>query len=490
MQLIKHVFICIHRNWKKSAILFCLMFIIIHLFLGSVLILRTIDATMDHLFTQMPNQFAFSLNPAITRESEGATLETMDEIRNLSYVRSMRYSLSTVLQNSTGLIPHDPDSFFLPSRCPERNVCNFLMQGVSEPFFFELEEGSLIMTDGRTFLSEELEASLNVVLVSSEFAALNNLAIGDTLPMETEILHPDLWHAVTIDNHLDYLVHTEPFELKIIGFFEFTRPVSESVQDIISSELNSTFFVPNGFVASFFERVSELNDYYFTEEELNLLSASTLFRYAGHIADGFISLYDLRDAEAFEEQTLLLLPDSYTLRTPEFMGLDSVRSSMGSIHNIMNRFLYGAVAASILIIGFTVMLFWKDRHHEIGIYLALGKNKLGVLVQLLLENAWIVLPICILSFFSGNWLANHLNSWLLRNHLVINAAGESHTLWLYSNTITYEMVQELQQVTLDIPTFFIIMGVAVLALVLGAIIPALYLMRLNPKEILMSGKLG
>lgn len=166
MGVIKQTFIYVDRNWKKSALLFVLMFVIIHLLLASVLILRVTHMTMENLFTQSPNQFAFQLAPDVQADSQAVTLETMEKIRALPYVRNVRFSVSAFLQNSTGLLPYHSESDFLPMRCPERNVCHFLAEGVSEPLFLELEEGRIILTQGRTFTEEELEYGSNLALIS------------------------------------------------------------------------------------------------------------------------------------------------------------------------------------------------------------------------------------------------------------------------------------------------------------------------------------
>ena len=488
MGVIKQTFIYVDRNWKKSALLFVLMFVIIHLLLASVLILRVTHMTMENLFTQSPNQFAFQLAPDVQADSQAVTLETMEKIRALPYVRNVRFSVSAFLQNSTGLLPYHSESDFLPMRCPERNVCHFLAEGVSEPLFLELEEGRIILTQGRTFTEEELEYGSNLALISQDFAALNDLMIGDSLPMETRIYHPNMWEGNLLDQP-NYLVHLEPIELTIIGLFEPGWSVSQELEPLLQSEMNMTFFTPNNFVASMNAIILNLNHYYFTSEELALIPPSVLFQQSGTIRAGMISLHDFRDADAFWEYARMLIPESYTVMSPEMMGIMGAASSMETIQEIVSRFLYGALAACVIIIGLTGMLFCVDRRKELGIYLALGRSKGQILLQLFLENLWIVLPIALLSFFTGNWLASRLNSWLMQNYLEINATVPPRHLWTITNTVTYERVLGLQQITLDLPTFFIMWGIAILAILLGIIIPTFYLIRLNPKKILMSGEI-
>ncbi|MCL1951026.1 MAG: ABC transporter permease [Turicibacter sp.] len=488
MRLIGYAFLCVDRNWKKSAVLFGLMFVIIHLMLASTLILRTTHFTIEHLFTQSPNQFAFQPAPGVQADAQGITLEAMEEIKNLPYVRNARFSISAFLQNSTGLLPYEPQSNFSPMWCPA-DTCHFLAEGVSEPLFLELEEGNIALFHGRTFTDEEIETGSNSAIISRDFAYVNQLAIGDTLPMETRIYHPQVWESTTVDQN-DYLVRIEPIELVIIGLFEPILSISQELEPFFLAEMNMTFFIPNRFAASIFETASYLNRHYFTPEELALIPPHVLFRESGTIQTGLISLHDLRDAEAFSNKAWELLPESYSLHSPELMGIAEAVGSMKTIQRIVSQFLYGTIIASFIIIGLTGMLFCLDRKQELGIYLALGRSKGHVLLQLFFEKLLLATPIAILSFFTGGGLASWLNSWFLRTHLEIDVATPPRSLWIIANTVTEEQVLSLHHIQMDLPAFAIIWGIALAAIFLGIIIPAFYVMGLSPKKILMAGKIG
>ena len=489
MGLFKQSFIYIDRNKKNSYILFFLFFIIIHLILGSVLILRTTHLTMENLFTQMPNQIAFQPAPGIEDDSQSATLEMMNELRELPYVRNIRYSLQTNLQNSTGLVPYVFPTSFVAERCTARNECMFRLQGVSDPIFLEIEDGIITIVDGRTFTDDELSKGSNYVLVAQDFAHLNDLRVGDLLPMEMNILHPAAWHSSSM-NFDDYLVHVESIDLEIIGFFEVNQEVPVGFESLVQSEKNMTFYTPNFFIASVLEIYSGLSNSLFTSEELDLMLPHHRFLMEQNIVTGTMSLYDFRDAEAFYDEARAILPESYTLVSPEMMGILSAQTSLEGIQDMVSLFLIGALISCLVLIGLLEMVFCMQRRQEIGIYLSLGRQRSRIFLQLFLENLWLIMPVILLSFFTGTWLAGQLNNWLLQNHLEIISTVPMNSTLVIFNTVTEDMILNLQQIKLDIPTFFIIWGTAVAAVLIGIIIPSCYLIRLSPKKIMAAGKLG
>ena len=91
--------------------------------------------------------------------------------------------------------------------------------------------------------------------------------------------------------------------------------------------------------------------------------------------------------------------------------------------------LLGAIIATIVIISLLILLFLSDRKHEIGVYLALGSKKKGIIFQIVTE----VLILSIIgmtgALFVGNVMASNLSQEMLRNELV-NSETIQNTLGL------------------------------------------------------------
>lgn len=72
-----------------------------------------------------------------------------------------------------------------------------------------------------------------------------------------------------------------------------------------------------------------------------------------------------------------------------------------------------AIGATLLIISLVVILFLRDRKHELGIYLSLGETRAKVMQQILIELLLISLIAMCLSLITGNFLGKMVSESLI-----------------------------------------------------------------------------
>ena len=490
MSLLKRAFICVDRNWKKSAILFILIFIITNLMIGATLVLRTTYQTREHFYTRMPNQIL------VANTSDALPLEALDAIRDLPYVRHSNYILTRRL-SSFSLVEFyeegglDHINLVGTDFCLEFGLCGFSFRGVSSTTLPEINDGIFELTSGRMFLPEELENLSPVAVISQPLADLNNLVVGDIMTFEVTAGDPRLNFTENV-NPFDDLFFGTPIEIEIIGLFEIQQSISPMYESIIRTETYGLIFAPNLLISHVNETNRDLFHEHFTEEEITemLSDAPSLeIMLNNNLHYAFFYLYDFRDYDAFYEQARRLLPEPAEIGTLEHFGFDGMSRSMGEIQGIINTFLFVSMAACLLVVGLTIMLFFRDRRHEIGIYMSLGQTKLKVLVQLSIEIIFVVIPAFVISFFTGNWVATQLNSWLLDNFLAIDVHVPRETLLVYTNTIIEDTVYSMHQINLDFWTALILFAVLLLIIILATFIPILYLLHLKPKAILEQSRI-
>ncbi len=84
---------------------------------------------------------------------------------------------------------------------------------------------------------------------------------------------------------------------------------------------------------------------------------------------------------------------------------DSIAGPIESMSKLSKYVLFVAVIATVLITGLVVLLFLRDRKHELGIYLSLGERRGRVVGQILIEVMVVAFIGIMISLFSGNLLA-------------------------------------------------------------------------------------
>lgn len=114
------------------------------------------------------------------------------------------------------------------------------LNGVSEAEFFDLYTEKVRLTSGRTFTKNEIENGKNVVLVSKEWAVLNEVFINDTIDLITVIRsyeNPEKFKTMNT-------------KLEVIGFFEIQNYQMKENRGTIDYAINeenvlNDFYVPN-----------------------------------------------------------------------------------------------------------------------------------------------------------------------------------------------------------------------------------------------------
>src|SRR5699024_1675933 len=140
--------------------------------------------------------------------------------------------------------------------------------------------------------------------------------------------------------------------------------------------------------------------------------------------------------------------------------------------------------ATVLIIGLVVLLFLRDRKRELGIYLSLGEKRARVVGQILIEVMIVAFIGISLSLFSGNLLAGQISDTMIK----ADDSGYQYDYIYYGNletNLTTDDVLDSYEVSLNSSYILVFYGVGLLTILLSTIIPLVYIVRLNPKKILM-----
>ena len=116
-----------------------------------------------------------------------------------------------------------------------------------------------------------------------------------------------------------------------------------------------------------------------------------------------------------------------------------------------------------------LMLWIRERIHEIGILLSIGVNRYKIIIQFIAELFYISIPSVILSFVIGNSLANKILSEMISREAIVGSVS-STKMGLFSMENIITMSQSY--------------GILILIIILSVLFTLGILLMKKPKKIL------
>jgi len=189
-------------------------------------------------------------------------------------------------------------------------------------------------------------------------------------------------------------------------------------------------------------------------------------------------------SEIFPEGTIL---NDYSSRFSAIMHSTSI------LLEITNVMMWGAIGAAVIVLTLTITLFLHDRRHEIGIYLSLGERKNAILLQFLSEIMIVSLIGITIALFIGNSVSNQLSHSMLLDEIVtfeeerdlVDALPTDMELAFGHHQLTHDYMLAAFDTSLSAETVVIFYAVGIGISVAATIVPIAYIVKLNPKKVLM-----
>ncbi|GIO22770.1 ABC transporter permease [Oceanobacillus sp. J11TS1] len=487
MNFIKRAFLGITRKKGKSLILLAVIFILGNLISGAISIQQAtgnVESTIkERLGTAATVDMDYeawdkmSEEELETFEPEMLDIDLIKQIGDLSYVKYYDYNMTTWV-GSESIEPYEDadlgEGFFSGDNMP------FRLKGINYAPVIDFEEGKAKLVDGRVFTEEEIDNGASVTVISQKLASENNLEVGDTFTLLNAVYdYPE-------DSEEEELIGSRDVVLEVIGLFDPQSAKEESddknedsdmflMEDI---EYQNAMYVPNAIVSAednFTMEVYAENDPEFAE-----MMEDESFEYYEPI----YYLNKPEDIEAFREEVLPLLPELYTVISASDQ-YERISGPMESMSKLAKYVLMVAVAATILITGLVVLLFLRDRKRELGIYLSLGEKRSKVIGQILIEVMVVAIVGITLSLFSGNLLAGQVSDTIMKSNDNESEYFEGVYYENLESNLTTEDVLDSYEVELNSSYVLGFYGIGLLTILISTIIPLIYIVRLNPKKILM-----
>lgn|GEM_PF-980703 len=342
----------------------------------------------------------------------------------------------------------------------------------------DFSNGNAELVEGEFPSIDKINSGENVVLVEETVASNNNLKIGDTITTTVSVL--------------DY--EDVELELKIVGIYKTNEEVEQRLIGRGGASLlpQNRLYVPFNILKSIGLSDEELDNLLITSNVINLKDPLYTDDYKLEAENKIKFNYGKLDANDALYNSLM-----------------GPIEKLGVIAKIMVIIIAVAGAA---IIGLITALTVNERKEEIGIMLAVGESKIKIVVQFVIEVTIIAIIAFLLSSFTGSVIGEEISSAVLESDIINDSSndkgfmmkpvgqisvvsGKSSKIKDNQFNISVDNKQKNDKLSLednkvdinfDITALIQLFGLGLLMSIISTIIPSLYVMRFNPKQILIN----
>lgn len=524
MNLFKRTFISISRTPLKVCLLLFLVITTGSLVIGATLINDAAESTIGNLEQRLAPVMTIKENiePLIEQGYsmeeimsgqlahyfEHLTSNQVREIGALPYVRYFDYSIIAAAWSEV-LNPYLPEATFNTSNLLSEGRHQIRLDGVSTIEPFQFSNGLFSLKEGRFFTNNEMipqelperapvlismgVANLNDLVVGSFFNLYDNqfqLVEGADIPEGGFVIldFMELYdHPYNTDEIIIY-----PFE--VIGIFDIEQIPAVNAEDFyLQMALYNAFITPNWRTEQIARDVMESELAFISVFDLSNLGFDALSFWEEVEVKPYWLLNSWEDVEAFKLAAEAMLPDLWLIEDLT-STLSRVTLAMNMLNGLSNQVLWFTIGAMIIVLSLLIILYLQDRRHEIAIYLSLGEKKFKILLQLFFEVGLVAMSGLTIAMTIGSLIAPQISTEMLRNELVQSQTTQTvfpSTLEFggFGRIPTTEETMEAFTITLSLQIVAIFYGIGLGVMAISTIVPVVYVLELNPKDILMKANI-
>ncbi|MFY0521220.1 ABC transporter permease [Lysinibacillus sp. UGB7] len=469
MNFIKRAFLSVKARMGKSLILFTVFLVVSNLVLAGFAIQNVSQKANDHARQTLGVDVSLRMDEEKLMENVAKQREEnpngkikhpelfadeADQVAKSPYVIDYNYLKSDMfVADDFTPINGDKDDEGVSGAVGgsgNMKMPNTFIQGVrSSDLLQDFTDGTNEIIDGRPITSED--TNKKVALIEKQLAEQNELQVGDMLKIQSKD-------------------ETSKVELEIIGIYK-----NSGITDF---EANLPAMMhPSNKIYTIYDSMKEMSESNETGVSINE------------------AIYYLNDPENIEDFKAEAMKTNIDFNLFKLDAHDALYQKMvGPIENIAatsKMIVYLVSIAGSIILGLIIMLTIKERRKELGILLAIGEKKRKLIGQLLVE----VLCIAVLAFgistITGETVSQKIGDSLLQQEVIAteDQQQESNNLGFSLGMMNKQDkdVQPIDDIDVSITSQDVLNlgGLGLLIATLSTLLPALSILRLNPKEILL-----
>ena len=480
------------RNYKRISILALLLFVIGNFLMFTLSIILTNNNIRNEIETTIVPEYSISYNGVGCQQENYCGLnsigEKFEEIGSLDIVKKFEYSPFFYFQLESARTSLDPENDGLTNGLP-----GVTGKGINKINSLDFEDKKIILTSGNNFTEEDILSGKQKVIISDYLAAINNLKVGDTLVVKTTV------YDSSVGQFTDFSL-IEPLEemrvpLEIIGTF---KPNIDVIDEVRATDYetytnirrgaefdiwNLRILVPDLVIEKFLDKFEE-----FVLKHKNVLVERPL-------PYNYFELNNINNAEEFVNVATHILDNEVYSILETSNDYKTLMAPLQSLSNQSTILLIGIVIISIVIISLLIVVETKKRTKEFGIYLALGESKLKITTLVIIEIVLVGIISFSSSIITGNMVADFYSKKVIENKIeVYHETINKYHDFLDKDTFRAEPIYkdldfsaiEGYEINLTSDMILKYFSVSMLVLIISTVSTAVFILKLKPKDLLLS----
>ena len=487
MNILRRAWISITRRKSNSIAMFLLVFTLANVLLITLTVNNSIKNTKEVVLNQFPPVVDIDYNHEnYDAKTPDLTLDKVETLYDISkdIVRSYDYALNTTIYKT-----ENTKHSYISDNMDSLNEIEVLIYAegtqLSSTSLVEREEAKLI--DGKGFSEDDIINGSAKVIVSKQFAEANALDVGTFMSLDDT--RYDSYVVGGGEFVQGELVFSEAIELEVVGIIEI-KEIEDFLKEQSTKEskdlaktneiqrLADQVYTPNNFIEPIIEAKEELRFARFTEKE-----KGSEYSQFDNISPEFI-LKDMKYLDEFTKYAKAEYNEKDFTISSAASEYETVAKPLNSMSSLLDLVFKITIVSSILIITLTLILFMYFRKQEMGILLALGEKHEKIFMQLLIETLLIAIVATTLAIFTSIIFSNMLMEDTI-NSLMNADVSNIYIPYDSGFGLDAETIAQQYQGGFGIMTIVVFYTTIIATIIISQLATMLYLIRLNPKKILM-----
>ena len=153
-----------------------------------------------------------------------------------------------------------------------------------------------------------------------------------------------------------------------------------------------------------------------------------------------------------------------------------ILSPIMALRKLGSTTFYVSLILSTVLLSLVVVFFLRERKTEMGIYMALGENRIKIVAQIMIEVLAITMLAMSLAIFSGKYLASQVT---------VSISDTGMTEHGLVDNISNNDIADKFVISITSTEIMTIYSIALVTVLLSSVFPTVYIIRMNPKKVLL-----
>lgn len=369
--MIKNAIAYVTRKKKRTVILFIILSVVLSFLYSSLSIMKS-SGELEKTLYHASNSSLSITKKDVNGYFKSSQFKNLNKIKGVKGVVYQYDGLSKLVNGKVieaqGMVMREDLSDEMKNVLALRATSNAAKDSLFTSKVFNMTKGRNISENDR-----------NSIVVHEAFAKKNKLKLGDAVDMR--FFKPDSSSA-----------DEKEYKYKIVGIFSGRK--QETYTGLSSDFSENMVFV----------------DYESAQKSMGMTGDNKILNKISVFSDSPSSLEKI-----FKEVNKIVVHDSSFNVAKDNGAFKDILESLSSIKHVISIMTLSIMAGGITVLALILILWLRERVHEIGILLSIGVRKISIVGQFITELLIVSLPAALVSAILGSLVLNKIIGSLLNN---------------------------------------------------------------------------